>query len=233
MEKPQLVTAKVNSKKQLNSKILEISFKLSDPKYLSFTPGQFVALKVAESTYRSYSIASSSKIQDEIILIAGVNYEGIGSNYLKNLKVNDEITFVGPRGKFVLDNIQNNITLFATGTGIAPFISYLYELATKKYKGNVKLFFGNRNEDELIYLDKLESFKSELDFEYHIVISRNGSNYNKGRVTDFVNDKLNKEADFYICGHPNMVDDVHKLLLHIGISEANIYYEGFTWSENS
>lgn len=53
-------------------------------------------------------------------------YRGVGSNFMCDLKVGDEVPLSGPTGKEMLlpDDPNANILMLATGTGIAPMRAY-------------------------------------------------------------------------------------------------------------
>jgi NAD(P)H-flavin reductase len=57
------------------------------------------------------------------------------------------------------------------------------------------------------------------------------NDFRVGRITDEIKKlDLTKHVDtqFYLCGHPNMVQEITTYLLEKGISEENIISEEFT-----
>src|SRR6201992_2584102 len=97
-----------------------------------FEPGQFVTLDLPiherpNKRWRSYSIASwpdeSNVFELVIVWLEG----GPGTTYLFNeVSVGSELTLRGPQGVFILpENIDRDIFLICTGTGIAPFRSMI------------------------------------------------------------------------------------------------------------
>ncbi|MGN6616233.1 MAG: ferredoxin--NADP reductase, partial [Ilyomonas sp.] len=98
-----------------------------------FKPGQFVTLDLPihekrNKRWRSYSIASwpdgTNVIELVIVLLEG----GAGSTYLFNeVTEGSELLLRGPQGVFTLpDNIDRDLFLICTGTGVAPFRSMIH-----------------------------------------------------------------------------------------------------------
>merc|ERR1712066_885652 len=95
---------------------------------------------------------------------------GVCSSHICDLEKDDDVLITGPTGAEMLlpDDPKSNIIMLATGTGIAPFRSFLRRLfhdkATriprnpiakllngKKYKGIAWLFLGVPYSNSLLY----------------------------------------------------------------------------------
>ena len=229
MTKPKKVKARVVEKKMLNDKILFLKLENVEPDEVVFKAGQFISVEVGDGLYRSYSICSATSDVKHIELVAPVGHDGVGAKFLKGLSVGNEVTYIGPSGKFILvDPLPEEIVLLATGTGIAPFISYLYSL--KDYAGKVRLYWGNRRAKDVFYEDLLQDIARSMNgFEYEIYLSSGDiSKYKAGRITQVVSDLEGSAAAYYLCGHPAMVEEVSGLLLAEGVLESNIHFEKFT-----
>lgn len=217
----------VKSLSWLNEKILRVDFDLTSK--LEFTPGQFVNLLVGPNTYRSYSICSDSR-KLPLSIVASVAHTGIGSDYLKALKKGDSLEMLAPCGFFALKKpFAKNLVFVATGTGIAPFISMFHELLREKFEGNVVFYFGVRNPKELFFQNVLDSFKKQFsNFDYTLCFSRECGEdpCSLGRVTKFL--EVRESSHYYLCGHPEMIKDIIKLLEDQGVSKDNIFTEKFT-----
>lgn len=230
---PKPYKARVTEYRMLNNRNLLLELSYLDPQEMNFVAGQFIVIRIKENTYRSYSICSDPLIKSSLKIVASVEHEGVGSNYLKNLKLGDIVEFLGPSGKFRFNsNLQNvlEINFVATGTGIAPFISMLYEISETKTDTKINLYFGARHEDEIIFEDKLAQFEEKLaNFNFIPTISRPSNDWNRktGYVTQFLSD-ANTKADFYLCGHPQMIEDAVEILSGKGVAKEKIHFEKFT-----
>src|SRR6188508_2077499 len=123
-----------------------------------FIPGQFVTLDLPihekpNKRIRSYSIASwpdgTNVLELVIVLLEG----GLGTTYLfNNIVVGSELTLRGPQGVFTLDDedLQKEIIMICTGTGIAPFRSMatyikLHNIPHNKYLPDLRNTKKNRS----------------------------------------------------------------------------------------
>src|SRR3954465_12789706 len=96
-----------------------------------FVPGQFVTLDLPihekpNKRWRSYSIASCPDGTNVYELVIVLLENGAGTTWLfNNAVVGTEIPFRGAQGVFTLDteNLEKDLFLICTGTGIAPFRS--------------------------------------------------------------------------------------------------------------
>jgi len=227
-----LYTASVKNKTFLNDKTIQLDIHLENPDTMDFIPGQFISLKVSDSSFRAYSISSSNKDNQNISIILTVAHSGVGSNYVRGLKIGNAIHFIGPSGRFHLaEKVTQEIIFMVTGTGIAPVLSMLNELISQSCTSKINVLFGLRSEEDIFAEDFLqECFQKLPNFEYKICISNPSDNWTglKGRITDFY--KIDSPADVqtYICGNPFMVEDVVKLFKHAGVTESQLHREKFT-----
>jgi len=99
---------------------------------------------------------------------SGEEYPGVSSNYLCDLRVGDRITMAGPYGLAfeVPEEMDANLILIGTGTGIAPFrafVKHLYQ-NVPEWKGTITLFYGARSGLELLYMnDERDDFTQYYD----------------------------------------------------------------------
>lgn len=198
----------------------------------NFVPGQFVTIKIDDglpaTCYRAYSVADYNSETLEFKMIVKIVEGGRGSGYLNKLKEGDKVEFVGPSGKFFIQERETPIIMMCTGTGIVPFLSFLNIL--KNSKRTVRLFWGLRHEKDIYYEDLLKKYKETFsDFDYYISLTKpENDTYDglKGRITDHLD--LFSEyngGDYYLCGNGEMIDQIKQLLGDMGIDR--IFYEKF------
>ena len=113
--------------------------------------------------------------------ISGERYPGIASNYLCDAQAGKRITITGPyRSPFRIPADEHaNLLMIGTGTGVAPFRSFVQEIYREKggWKGQVRLYYGAHNGMDLLYGNDAEgdltNYYDEASFKaFGAVISR-------------------------------------------------------------
>jgi ferredoxin--NADP+ reductase len=99
---------------------------------------------------------------------SGEEYPGVASNYLCDRVAGDTITMSGPYGLAfeVPEEMDANLILIGTGTGIAPFRAFVKHLHQNvpKWKGTITLFYGAQSGLELLYMnDERDDFSQYYD----------------------------------------------------------------------
>ncbi len=239
MARPLLYAAKVVAKKTSTPKVTKLTLEYIEPSDMVFEPGKFVNLRCPNGKYRAYSIASDYNDTTSLDLLIETGHDGLGSNYVRELNLDDEVEIIGPSGLFTLRNpLPDHLIFYATGTGIAPFYAMFYKLRDLNYQGKIDVYFGVRSKDLIIEPETLEKFKKEINnFDFQIYLSRDnslpeGNIYKAGRVNQALEYATDFAAQYYICGHPDMVDYVSEQLTQKGIPEHNIIVEGFVHSHS-
>jgi len=214
---------------------------LTSGQVFDFTPGQFVTLDLPihekrNKRWRSYSIASypngSNQFELVIVLLEG----GLGTTYLFNeVKVGDSITYRGPQGVFVLPKtIDKDLYLICTGTGVAPFRSMVHYIHQNKLPHQaIHLIFGCRKYSDCLYGHELKQLEpAEPGFFYHPSFSRE-TEPREGAYQGYVHpvyqqllEKGSKDnAQFFICGWKEMIDEARAKLAELGIPKDRIHFE--------
>ncbi len=226
---------KVLKKTNLIGKFWSIVFE--KPLNFDYEAGQYVSILVSDrGDRRSYSLASFPRVND-LEIIFDIKPGGLGSNFLVNLEVGDEVEILGPMGRFVVGsgglNSQRKMLFVGTGTGIAPLRSMINDLlANQDFGGNVVLHWGMRSEDEIFMVKELEDLRLKFsNFSYDLVLSQAGTEWQncRGHVQDcLVGHEQNwLEWEAYLCGNQKMVIDVAALLVTKGMKKEKIYFEKF------
>jgi CDP-4-dehydro-6-deoxyglucose reductase len=213
---------------------------LTSGNVFDFTPGQFVTLDLPiheqkNKRWRSYSIASAPSNSNEFELVIVHLEGGAGTTYLFNeVTLGSVIKLRGPQGVFVLPNeISTDLYFICTGTGVAPFRSMILDIHQKKTPHqNIHLLFGCRQYTDCLYGQEFKTLEaSEPNFYYHPSFSRTeireGANpgYVHATYKKLLDAGASKEAQFYICGWKNMVDEARTSLADLGIPKNQIHFE--------
>ena len=201
-----------------------------------FEPGQFVTLDLPigeknSERWRSYSIASwpdGTNIFELVIVLAE---GGKGTDYIfREVSVGSEFSIRGPQGKFTLpENIDHNLYLICTGTGIAPFRSMVHHILNNNIPHrHIFLIFGCRKKVDILYYDELKDLARKIEnFHYIPTLSREEWEGKKGYVHAVYEELLTNKppAYFFLCGWKNMINEARHRLTELGYDKKNIHFE--------
>lgn len=210
-----------------------LRFRLPKGKEIHFEAGQFVQMFIPDNgkTRRtSYSLASSPEHREYFELCVTLVDGGKSSTFLHGLKVGDRIQGLGPLGKFRNPGDREPVFI-ATGSGIAPFRSMIYDLVHRGYKGSMHLIFGNRFEPDIIYRKEWEDLaKKSANFKPLFTLSRDQNwtgprGYVQDKILGVIPDATSK--NFFICGLNNMITAVQDKLLSMGVPQNQILFERY------
>lgn len=143
-----------------------------------FEPGQFITVGPeieGKMQFRCYSISSSCFKKDCIEITIKRQKKGLVSNYFHDCVASGDVIFVKkPKGNFKLDlNSTSDLLLVGSGSGITPLISMIRSLTENKSSRNIKLLYGNRTLDEIIFHNELlELETANPNFKMEIFLSR-------------------------------------------------------------
>ena len=207
---------------------------------LRFESGHFVMVGImvdGRALMRAYSIASAHWEEHlEFVSIKVPN--GPLTSRLQYLKVGDDV-LVGrkPTGTLVITDLLPGryLYLFATGTGLAPFMSIIRDPDTYERFQKIILVHGVRKVDELAYADLIAHELPQHDalgelvrnqLVYYPTVTREPFR-NQGRLPDLIaNGKLCSDIGFpqidptqdraMICGGPAMLKDMRTVLDQAG-----------------
>lgn len=234
--------AEVIAINNLTFNVKSFSLQVKDSSEFKFKAGQFITfdLPVGEKRlqrWKSYSLANAPDGSNLLELCIVHFPDGLGSSYFfKEVKVGTVLKFKGPEGGFhIPDLISTDLVLICTGTGIAPFISMLrYIYSNNVEHKRIHLIFGTRTASDVLYLDELKKFESEITgFSYDITLSRDltdleDPHFHTGYVHSMYLQDCTYEntTHFYICGWSKMIDEaVDNLFTVLKVARDKIHYE--------
>jgi ferredoxin--NADP+ reductase len=212
------------------------SFKTTRDQALRFENGHFVMIGLeneGKPLMRAYSIASAN-YDDHLEFLSIKVEDGELTSRLQHIKPGDPILVSRkPVGTLVLHDLLpgKHLYLFATGTGLAPFMSIIRDPHTYERFEKVILVHGVRIVSELAYAEYItdelpnnEFFGDEVRDRliYYPTVTREPYQ-NRGRLTDLVNSgrlfediglpPLDPARDrAMVCGSPSMLRDTRALL---------------------
>ncbi len=225
----------------LTHDIREFKFKLTEPKEIKYTPGQYIQLltpeyeKSSEEVYRAYSMSSDPADKSVIELVIRYVPGGICTTYcFEYLQVGDEMKMNGPYGEFHLTDTDAPILFIAGGSGMAPIKCILHHMKNTDNQRKATYFFGANKVKELFYLDLMEQFEEDLpNFEFVPVVAQPEEDEQWDGQTGLVTEALERSVDSagnceaYLCGSPGMIDAAVEVLNKLGVTEDRIFYDKF------
>lgn len=196
---------------------------LSRPHEFSFTPGQRIRF-IEESLQRDYTIISGP--EDPVIKLCVRHItDGTFSPRLARALPGDTFRFTGPHGYFRYTATGHQAVFVATGTGIAPFVSF-----SGNHTTGFILLHGVSGPDELYYKDMLKTAAALYVPCFSSLHSEHSTQDNafKGRVSRYIEEQLPAGTyDFYLCGNNEMIADVTEII-DARFPECKVFTESFT-----
>jgi ferredoxin--NADP+ reductase len=244
------------------------SFRTTRDRGYRFKPGQFARLGVYRDddhggknsgpryVWRAYSIVSAD--YDEFLEFYSIVVpDGDFTTKLATLREGDELMIEKQSyGFLTLDRFEGgkHLWLLSSGTGIAPFISILYDLAAWEQYERLILVHSVRNANELAYRDTVASFREHEVFGdelkanpgklvYVPIVTRESvpatlgaripALLSSGALEAQAGVKLDHDRSrIMICGNPEMVDDIRHHLTVSGYSVSRRGQPGHMAVEN-
>ena len=210
-----------------------------------FQPGQYMTIGVfadGKLWQRPYSVASPPRdagtdgYEFYVRLVPIMRFTSL----LWRLPVGHEMRMIGPKGKFMLEPDDDRTHLLvSSGTGIAPFIAMMRETLAERQPRRTVVLHGCSYVDELGYRDLLADWERERAYPLHYVptISRPNEARNAGwagrvgraeAVVGSVCHDLGLRPErtvVYICGNPEMILNVERVLMDRGFPEFHVKKE--------
>lgn len=212
-------------------------FEVPELESFDYKAGQFITFDLpiqSKGTLRSYSIASAPDGTNTFELCIVLNVKGAGTPYIFAQPLGAEFKFMGPLGKFLLhEPIETDLCFIATGTGIAPLRSMIYNIYDRELPHkNIYCVFGNRYVPDILYRNELEKLeKKHPEFKFIPTLSRAGDEWQgpKGYVHQYYENLFSdhREAHFYLCGWSDMINEARKRLEAMGYTKTHVHFEKF------
>lgn len=201
-----------------------------------FKAGQFVWLHTGGSAFarreHPFSIASGTAALPDLSFI--IREQGDYTSRLSALRPGQAAFLEGPQGEFTLreHSKAKGIGLIATGAGIAPIIGLLRELRDRGDRRPVRLVYGNRTLDQMVFRDEIEAMSMSLDFRAVYAVTQAPPEFDghAGRIDADLLQRVfdmtdRDEWDHYVCGSAQSVDSLVTALREIGIPRGRIVHE--------
>ncbi|QJC30384.1 FAD-binding oxidoreductase [Enterobacteriaceae endosymbiont of Neohaemonia nigricornis] len=198
-----------------------------------FIPGQFAKLSLDinnKNIQRAYSYINAPSNKNNEFYIKNI-VKGKLTSYLLNLKYNDKIMISKKAlGTFTIKNIHScdYLWMFATGTGIGPYLSILQDGNDLHKFTKIILVYSIRLIEHYNYINLIKSLKKKYNDKLiiQIVLTKYTNNMDKnilyGRITTLLLNKIlehkigisisKNTTHVMLCGNPNMIKETQNIL---------------------
>lgn len=259
--------ASVIGREELNPALLVLRVK-ADGELFAFKAGQYATLgllgrepRISHATpeeeppppdkmiLRAYSIASGSVQREYLEFIITLVHSGEFTPRLYNLRIGSRL-YLAPRAKgvFTLDRVpeQKHVVLIATGTGLAPYMSFLRTHLTPNSPRRFVILHGARYSWDLGYRAELETVarlcpsftyipsitRPQEDPFFRGEIGRIQVLLERGVIERYSGLALDPEqVEVFLCGNPEMITAATEWLVARGFSERARGREGTIHTE--
>ncbi|WP_024802081.1 ferredoxin--NADP reductase [Nocardia sp. BMG51109] len=197
----------------------------------TYQPGQFLTLRIPSdrtgSVARCYSLASSPYTDDRPKVTIKRTVDGYASNWVcDNVRAGDEIEVLPPSGIFTPKDLDEDLLLFAAGSGITPVMSIL-KSALSRGGGRVTLVYANRDAESVIFASELRELADKHPQRLVVVhwlealqglpsadaLAAVAAPYTEHRA--------------FLCGPKAFMDRVHDALAQLGVPRNRTHAEIF------
>jgi predicted ferric reductase len=202
-----------------------------------FEAGQVAWLSLGKTPFvisrNPFSYSGSSESKEGLRF--SIKAVGDFTNKIHALKPGDRVFVDGPYGAFNTHDprAEKGFVLIAGGIGLAPVMSIVNTLADRGDKRPVYVFYGDLNEDTVLYRQELEALKSRLNMKLVITLEEpKDRNYlpcgyiTKQVLGDHLPDNK-QELMYFICGPLPMLAALESHLDFHGIPKTQIKEEKY------
>lgn len=206
---------------------------------IEFKAGQFVWLTVGRSPFSivEHPFSMSSCPADRPRVGFTIKEVGDFTGGIAALPLGAAAYVDGPHGHmFLPERHDAGVTFIAGGVGLAPVMSMLRQLRSDRDSQPVRLIYGNRTAEQIMYGDELEAMTNDLNMEIHHVLSEPPPGWQG--ATGVIDEPLLRELVgkdrgegrlYVICGPAPMIDSVEEVLGRIGIPMTRVLAEKFSY----
>ncbi|MDP2964531.1 MAG: ferric reductase-like transmembrane domain-containing protein [Pelolinea sp.] len=204
---------------------------------LDFSAGQVAWININSSPYtlnkNPFSISGSAHNKGELRF--SIKNLGDFTSTIGKLIGGETVYVDGPYGSFSLDDpkTKSGLALLAGGIGAAPVMSILYTLADQNDNRPVYFFYGNYNEENILFKKELDRLDQCMNLTVIHVLEKpvNPGKYLQGFISRQILDTYlpqNRVDLFYfVCGPLPMIAAMEKHFSALDIPRKQINTEKY------
>jgi 3-ketosteroid 9alpha-monooxygenase subunit B len=195
-----------------------------------YRPGQFLTLQLPTPSGpvgRCYSLCSSPHVDDALRIAVKRVKDGVASNWINDtLVVGDEVECLPPGGVFTPKTLDQDLLLFAGGSGITPVLSIL-KSALAQGNGRIVLVYANQHERAVIFAEQLRELAEAQADRLHVLhwLESVQGRPSRALLKAFIAPYSSYTA--FLCGPSPFMETVTHALRECGVPPARIHIERF------
>ncbi|MCJ7499109.1 ferric reductase-like transmembrane domain-containing protein [bacterium] len=203
---------------------------------LSFIPGQFAWLTLRHSPFmlKEHPFSISSSATDPSLLEFTIREFGDFTRTIKDILPGEVAYIDGPYGAFSTSRYHSRGFVFISGgIGITPIMCMLRTLADRHEARPILLFDCNRNWDNIVFREELDTLRSHLNLKVTHILEEPPENW-KGETGFLTRDILEKHLlddrklfDYFLCGPEPMTKALERVLYAMGVPLRRSHTEIF------
>lgn len=230
-----------------NLDITSIYLEGTDEKFSKRFAGQFASIMVkrGDGWSEPHPFTISAAPEDALLRFT-IKKEGPFTSAVPDLKPGDPVKCMGPLGVFCKDiDAKPRIVMLAGGVGITPFLSVLRHFVNAKAANAVTLFWVNKTLADTIAAGEIAEMTRQINLTVVHCLSREEDAqryfqpayprilFEKGRLNADIMNKygFDKEAAFYLCGPPPMMESALADLGGLGVPAETVNAEKFSYGK--
>jgi predicted ferric reductase len=204
---------------------------------LDFSAGQVAWININSSPFslnkNPFSISGSAHNKGELRF--SIKKLGDFTSSIGNLVGGETVYVDGPYGSFSIDDprTKSGLVLLAGGIGAAPIMSILFTLADQNDNRPVYFFFGNLNEEAILFKKELDKLEQCMNLTIIHVLEKPADlqKYKQGFISRQILDSYlppnRKDLFYFVCGPLPMMAAMEKHFSALGIPEKQINTEKY------
>ena len=211
--------------------VFELPVALADA--FAYRPGQFLTLLLpgaqdAPATLqRCYSLSSAPGVDAAPKITVKRVRDGRASNWLcDSIRPGDELDVMAPAGVFTPRSLDDDLLLFAGGSGITPVLSIL-KAALVGGRGMLTLIYANRDESSVIFGAALRDLAQRHPGRLRVIhwLDSVQGVPQQRHLEELARPWSRQEC--FICGPALFMESALAAMLALGLPRAKIHVERF------
>lgn len=208
--------------------VFELPGALADA--FAYRPGQFLTLRLPGAQaplQRCYSLSSAPGVDTAPKITVKRVRDGRASNWLcDSVRPGDELDVMAPAGVFTPRSLDDDLLLFAGGSGITPVLSIL-KAALVGGRGMLTLIYANRDESSVIFGAALRELAQRHPGRLRVIhwLDSVQGVPQQRHLEELARPWSRQEC--FICGPALFMESALAAMLALGLPRAKIHVERF------